>query len=92
MLSVIYKLASAAIANRIKPYLNQIIDHTQSGFVPGRYIGECTRLVYDTMKFTENRCIPGMLVLIDFEKAFDFISWSFIYQSLTFLGFSKEIL
>ena len=91
MLSVIYKLASAAIANRIKPYLNGIIDTAQSGFVPGRYIGECTRLVYDLMKFTEDKHIPGMLVLIDFEKAFDSISWSFIYQSLSFLGFPTDI-
>ena len=91
MLSAIYKLASAAIANRIKPYLTQIIDNTQSGFVPGRYIGECTRLIFDIMKFTEDRRLPGMLVLIDFEKAFDSISWSFIYQTMTFLGFSKNL-
>ena len=91
MLSVIYKLASAAIANRIKPYLTHIIDNTQSGFVPGRYIGECTRLIFDIMKFTEDRRLPGMLVLIDFEKAFDSISWSFIYQTMAYLGFPNSI-
>ena len=64
MLSVVYKLASAAIANRIKPFLNDIIDSSQCGFVPGRYIGDCTRLVYDIMKHTEEKQIPGMLVLI----------------------------
>ena len=73
MLFVICKLASAAIANRIKPHLSQIIDNTQCGFVPDRYIGECTRLIFDIMKFTEDKQLPGMLVLIDFEKAFDSI-------------------
>ena len=92
MLSVIYKLASAAIANRIKPHLSQIIDNTQCGFVPGRYIGECTRLIFDIMKFTEDKHLPGMLVLIDFEKEFDSIHWSFIYQSIAFLGFSKDLI
>ena len=92
MLSVIYKLASAAIANRIKPHLSQIIDNTQCGFVPGRYIGECTRLIFDIMKFTEDKQLPGMLVLIDFEKAFDSISWSFIYQTMAYLGFSKDLI
>ena len=92
MLSVIYKLASAAIANRIKPHLNEIIDKTQCGFVPGRYIGESTRLVYDIMKFTEDATIPGMLVLIDFEKAFDSISWSFIYKTLQYLGFTEAFI
>ena len=90
MLSVIYKLASAAIANRIKPCLNDIIDTSQSGFVPGRYIGECTRLIYDIMKFTEDSNVPGMLLSIDFEKAFDSISWSFIYKILEYYGFTHK--
>ena len=92
MLSVLYKLASAAIANRMKPCLDQIIDKTQCGFFPGRYIGECTRLILDIMKITEDRHIPGMLVLIDFEKAFDSVSWSFIYQTLAHLGFSEKFI
>ena len=92
MLSVVYKLASSAIANRIKPFLNKIIDKAQCGFVEGRYIGECTRLVYDIMSYTENLNIPGMLVLIDFQKAFDSISWNFTYKTLSFLGFTQNFL
>ena len=92
MLSVVYKLCSAAIANRIKPLLNKIIDETQCGFVQGRYIGECTRLVYDVLSYTEDMQIPGMLVLLDFQKAFDSISWTFIYKTLSFLGFSQNFL
>ena len=53
LLSVVYKLASSAIANRIKPLLNKLISSTQTGFVPGRFIGDSTRLVYDIMKYTE---------------------------------------
>ena len=69
MLSVIYNLASAAIVNRIKPHLDHIFE-ALCGFVPDRYIGECTRLIFDIMKFTKDRTLPGMLVLIDFEKGF----------------------
>ena len=92
MLSVLYKLASAAIANRLKPYLDNLINKTQNGFVPGRYIGECTRLVFDIMNYTEKHNLPGMLVLIDFEKAFDSISWTFIYKTLEFFGFGKSFI
>ena len=92
MLSVIYKLAIAAIANIIKPHFSQIIDNTQCGFVPCRYIGECTRLIFNIMKFTQDKQLPGMLVLIDFEKAFNSISWSFIYQTMAYLGFSKDLI
>ena len=72
MLSVLYKIASASIANRIKPYLDHLISPSQTGFVSGRYIGESTRLVYDIMNFTETKNIPGLLMLIDFEKSVRF--------------------
>ena len=68
MLTVIYKLASAAIANKIKPILNPLISSNQNGFVLGRYIGESTRLMHDIMNFTENHDIPGLLMVVDFEK------------------------
>ena len=91
MISVLYKIAAAAIANRIKPYLTKLISETQTGFVSGRYIGESTRLVYDIMDFTERHDISGQLMLIDFEKAFDSISWNFIYKTLKFFGFGNNL-
>ena len=92
MLSVIYKLASAAIANRIKPHLNLLISDEQTGFVPNRFIGESTRLVYDLMDYSEKKQIPGLLVLIDFQKVFDSISLNFIYKTLTFSVFTNDFI
>ena len=39
---------------------------------------------------TEISNIPGLLVLIDFEKAFDSISWKFIYHVLNFFGLTEN--
>ena len=33
-----------------------------------------------------------MLILIDFEKAFVSVSWTFIYQTLEFLGFGESFI
>ncbi len=44
------------------------------------------------MDYTELNYIPGLLMLIDLEKAFDSISWSFIYKVLEFFGFGKYII
>ena len=79
VLSVLYKLVIAATANRLKPYFDNLIYKTQNGFVPGRYIGECTQLVFDIMNFTEKHNLIAMLVLIDFEKLFYSVSFTFIY-------------
>ena len=60
--------------------------------MPGRFIGESTRLIYDIMHYTQKAQIPGLLILIDFQKAFESISWNFIYNTLSFLGFLNEFL
>ena len=75
-----YKIASASIANRLKTVLDKLISNGQSGFISGRYIGENTRLVYDLMQLVDKNNIPGLLLLIDFEKAFDSLSWSFMQK------------
>ena len=90
LLNVDYKLASTVIANRIKPLLKHLISDTQKGYVKGRYIGECTRLVFDLIEKAEEEQIPGLLVLLDFEKAFDSLEWSYMQKVLKFFGFGND--
>ena len=84
LLNTVYKLGSGVIANRIKTGLDKIISKDQTGFMAGRYIGENTRLIYDLLDYTEERNIPGLLLFIDFEKAFDSVSWKFLDKTLHF--------
>ena len=57
----------------MKTVLNKI-NEDQTGFIKGRFIWEDIRLIYDIMHFTEQYNIPGLIMSIDFEKAFDTIS------------------
>lgn len=92
LLNTSYKLASACIANRIKPYLYTLINEDQTGFLSGRFIGENIRTIYDVMFYCEKENIPGILLLIDFEKAFDSVAWSFINKVLDFFNFGPNII
>ena len=49
------------------------------------------RLVYDIIQYTENKNIPGLMMLTDFEKAFDSVSWKFLSKALEFYGFSETL-
>ena len=90
LLSVIYKIASLSLALRLRPVLDKLISNTQSGFMTGRSIGENTRLIYDLIHYTNAKSIPGLLMLIDFQKAFDSVSWSFLQATLQFFGFKQN--
>ena len=43
------------------------------------------------MEYTEQENIPGLLLLIDFGKAFDSVSWSFIQKVTKFFNFWDSI-
>lgn len=90
LLNTVYKIAAGSIASRLKSVLNKLINNDQTGFIPGRYIGENTRLIYDILQYTEDNNIPGLLLLIDFEKAFDSIAWKFIQETLSFFNFGNS--
>ena len=62
----------------------------QSGFMTGRCIVENTRLIYDLMHYTYTNNIPGLLMLTDFQKAFDSVFWTFLQASLKFFGFKES--
>ena len=83
----IYKLMSSVIANRINLVLPSIIHNDQSGFVNGRYIGDCIRNTFDIMQWAKCKKKTGLLLLIDFHKAFDSISFKYIDKSLHFFGY-----
>ena len=87
LLNTTYKVFSGIIANRLKAVLNTLIHENQKGFLSGRFIGENTRLMYDIISQTEVQDKPGMVLLLDFEKAFDSVSWNYIIKVLQFLNF-----
>ena len=91
LLNVDYKILARAIAKRIEPKLPKLVHSDQTGFVKGRYIGQNVRLLNDLMEFTESNKLPGILLFIDFEKAFDTLEWPFIQHALKFLNFGPNI-
>ena len=65
--------------------LPKIIHEDQKGFIKGRYIGENIRLLYDLLQYAETKQLPGLLLMVDFEKAFDSVLCTFTEKALDFL-------
>ena len=91
LLNCDYKIAAKAVANRLKKVLPDLISCDQTGFMKGRFIGENIRLIDYVIRFTKEKNIPGLLLFLDFEKAFDTIEWPFIINSLQYFGFGPSV-
>ena len=77
---------------RIEPMLPKLMHPDQTGFVKGRYIGEnAVRLIFDIMEQTRVNNIPGILISVDFKKAFDSLEWSCIQSTLQKFNFGDSI-
>ena len=70
LINVNAKIASKALAARVKKVLASIIKSDQTAYVQGRYIGESIRLISDILEYTEDHGIDGILFSADFEKVF----------------------
>jgi len=46
---------------------------------------ETVRSIFDLMDFTLSKNIPGLLIFIDFQKAFDSLEWNFLLSCLRVL-------
>ena len=83
---------SKVIASSIKSVLPNIIHHNQTGYVKDRFIGETIQSIYDIMDYTVEKNIPGLLIFIDFEKAFDSVEWDFLFKCLEAFNFGSDFL
>ena len=77
-----YKILTKTLSNRLQS--------EQVGYIKGRYMGENIRLIKDLMTYTDNKSLPGYLLLIDFEKAFDSIEWPFLLECLECYNFGTK--
>ena len=56
-----------------------------------RYIGDNIRLIYDLISYLYRENKPGLLLCLDFEKAFDSVDWKFMFNVLRAFGFGPDI-
>ena len=92
LLNCDYKIAAKSIANRLKSVIPNLINNDQTGFIKGRFIGENIRLLESVICFAKENNIPGLILFLDFEKAFDTLEWTFIRKTLEHFGFGKGII
>lgn len=86
--NIIYKIVSKIIASRLKLLLPLIISPEKSGYVEGRQITDGIIITHEIIHSLKISKKPGMLLKLDFSKAFDSLSWMHIKKVLIAFGFA----
>ena len=55
-----------------------------------RQMSENIRKVIEIIHYLELEDLPGLIMTIDFEKAFDKIEWKFIFKTLEYFNFGEK--
>ena len=74
----------------MKRILPDIINNDQTGFLKG---GENVRLLNSVISYAEQQNVTGMLLFIDFERAFDTLEWElFLEKTLRFYNSGDSLI
>ena len=92
LLNIDVKILNKALAKKLKKVLKSIVGSNQTAYVEGRFIGEATRLVSDILEVTKECNIPGYMVMMDVEKAFDSMDHGFLLEVLKNFGFGENFI
>ena len=92
LINVDAKIASKTLAKRLEKVLPEIIHSNQNVFVKGRSIFDAIRTIDDLMEYTKGKDLPGILVAIDFEKAFDMLNLNFLMRTLHKFNFGPSFI
>ena len=87
-----YKILAYIIANRIQKVINKLVNQDQSAYIGGRFIGNNARFLVDLIEWAETQKKRGMIICIDFRKAFDSLNWDFMFATLRNFGFGSNFI
>ena len=92
LLNTDFKILAKVLASRLQKVISSIISTDQSGYIKGRCIGENIRSILDIIEHSSSKINPGLMVFLDFEKAFDTVSWSFLTKTLKYFNFGENFI
>jgi hypothetical protein len=90
LLNVCYKIMTKTLNNRLSTCINKVISENQFGFVKCKYILDCVVALHEIIHEIKKKKQNGIILKIDFEKAYDKVNWYFLYNMLQQKGFGDR--
>ena len=87
-----YKILAKSLANRLTGVVDSIVDKDQCGYIPFRDVANNLRVIDDVIEYLKLTNKPGVLLALDFKKAFDSISKKFMITAFRRFGFGEQFI
>ena len=87
-----YRILTFALSMRLQNVITKIISTEQTGYIKKPFTGTNIRAILDICENIKGNNSAGILLLLEFEKAFDSVEWSFFFSNLKKFNFSKEFI
>lgn len=90
LLNCSLKIISQVLTNRLGFVMHKLIDNTQSAFLKNRFILDNVVLSNEIIHHCKKTKQQGVVIKIDWSKAYDRINWQYLIEILRGRGFGEK--
>jgi hypothetical protein len=80
LLNCLYKWFIKVLTLRLEPIVGRLIHNSQTTFIHGRNIMNGVMALYDILHETKRKREIGVILKIEFKKAYDKVHWGFLIK------------
>jgi hypothetical protein len=92
LIHLVAKLVAKTLSLRLAPKLDDLVSKNQNAFIPGRSLHDNFVLTRQSARLLHQLRQPRVLLKLDLARAFDTISWPFLFEVLRQYGFNDMFL
>ena len=86
----VYLILAKTLANRMGEVIGEVVGTFQSAFIPRRQLINSVVMVGEIVASWQRKGTKGFMWKVDLAKAYDTISWKFLWASMRKCGFPKK--
>jgi exonuclease III len=90
LLNVDYKILTRVLTTRLSKVIATVVHPDQTSSVPGRTILDNLHLTRNLIDYLDFKELPGILVSLDQQKAFDRVNHHYLFSVLDAFGFGPQ--
>lgn len=92
LLPTFYEIIAKALAARLKPFMDALVEEEQRGFVAGRSIADNLFLFREAKWHVYASRQKVTFLQLDYSKAYDRMEWFYLFVVLRALGFRRNFI